>query len=40
MRVKMNYGRGGLFIDFPDAWDITVIEKAAMPILADPAGLF
>ena len=38
MRVKMNYGRGGLFIDFPDSWDIAVIEKAAMPILADPAG--
>ncbi|MCX5883390.1 MAG: nickel-dependent lactate racemase [Deltaproteobacteria bacterium] len=38
MRVKMNYGRSGLFIDFPDAWDIAVIEKAAMPVLADPAG--
>jgi nickel-dependent lactate racemase len=38
MRVKMNYGRDGLFIDFPDSWDITVIEKPTMPVLADPAG--
>lgn len=38
MRVQMNYGRDGLFIDFPDSWDIAVIEKPTMPILADPAG--
>ena len=38
MRIKMNYGRNGLMIDFPDAWDITVIEKTAMPVLAGPAG--
>jgi nickel-dependent lactate racemase len=38
MRVKMNYGRGGLFIDFPNSWDLAVIEKPTMPILADPAG--
>lgn len=36
MRVKMNYGRNGMSIDFPDSWDITVIEKTAMPVLADP----
>jgi hypothetical protein len=38
MRIKMNYGRDGLFIDFPAAWDIAVIENAAMSVLADPAG--
>ena len=38
MRVKMNYGKGGLFIDFPNSWDLAVIEKPPMPILADPAG--
>ena len=38
MRVKMNYGRGGLLLDFPDSWDLTVIEKPTMPVLADPAG--
>ncbi len=38
MRVKMNYGRGGLVIDFPDSWDLAVIEKPAMPVLPDPAG--
>jgi len=37
MRVKMNYGKEGLFLDFPDSWDVTVIKKPAMPILADPA---
>jgi nickel-dependent lactate racemase len=38
MRLKMNYGRNGLVIDFPDSWDIAVIEKTAMPVLADPSG--
>jgi nickel-dependent lactate racemase len=38
MRVKMNYGKGGLFIDFPNSWDLAVIEKPPMPILADPDG--
>ncbi len=37
MRVKMNYGRNGLYIDFPESWDITVIEKTAMPVPPDPA---
>jgi lactate racemase len=38
MRIKMNYGRDGLVIDFPDSWDLAVIEKPAMPLLADPSG--
>ncbi len=38
MRVKMNYGKGGLSIDFPESWDVTVIEKKAMPVLADAAA--
>lgn len=37
MQVKMNYGKDGLVIDFPDSWDLSVIEKPTMPILADPA---
>ena len=38
MRIKMNYGKGGLFLDFPQSWDVTVIKKPIMPILDDPAG--
>jgi lactate racemase len=37
MRGRMNYGRNGLFIDFPDSWDIALFEKTTMPVLADPA---
>ncbi len=38
MQVKMNYGKDGLAIDFPDSWDLAVIEKPAMPLQADPPG--
>ncbi len=38
MRVKMNYGRSGLVIDFPDARDIAIFEKDKMPVLPDPTG--
>ncbi|MBB4266475.1 nickel-dependent lactate racemase [Roseospira visakhapatnamensis] len=38
MRVDLLYGKGTLPLDLPDAWDVTVIEKAAMPTLSDPAG--
>jgi len=38
MRVKMNYGKDGLSLDFPDSWDVTVIRKPAMPVLVDPAA--
>ena len=31
MQVKMNYGKDGLVIDFPDSWDLSVIEKPTMP---------
>ncbi len=33
----MSYGREGLCLDLPDDWDVTVVEKPPMPILADPA---
>lgn len=36
MRVKMNYGKNGLVIDLPDSWQAEIIEKIAMPALADP----
>jgi nickel-dependent lactate racemase len=32
----MNYGKKGLSLDFPDDWDLTVIEKKEMPILPEP----
>lgn len=38
MRIKVNYGRNGLSIDFPDSWKLSVIEKPAMPVLPDPSG--
>lgn len=37
MQVRMNYGKRGITLDFPDNWGVTVIEKTAMPVLADPA---
>ncbi len=36
MRIVMNYGKCGLPIDLPDNWDVDVIEKRPMPVLADP----
>ncbi|MCE5334700.1 MAG: nickel-dependent lactate racemase [Desulfobacteraceae bacterium] len=38
MRVMLNYGREGLPIYFPDSWDLSIIEKTAMPVVSDPAG--
>ncbi|MEM5786915.1 MAG: nickel-dependent lactate racemase [Syntrophobacteraceae bacterium] len=38
MQVKINYGRQGLTIDFPNSWDLTVFEKEPMPLLADPTS--
>ena len=35
MRVEMNYGRGTLPVDLPDDWDVTIIQKQNMPIIAD-----
>ena len=36
MRTVMNYGKTGLPIDLPDAWDITVFRKKPMPVLDNP----
>ena len=38
MRVELAYGRGTLPIDLPADLDVTVVQKAAMPVLADPAA--
>ena len=36
MRVTMNYGRQGLALEFPESWDIELIEKREMPVQKDP----
>ena len=36
MHIAMHYGKTGLRLEFPDAWDITVIRKRPLPILRDP----
>jgi len=38
MRIKLNYGREGLWLDLPDDLEVTVVQKRPMPILDDPAG--
>lgn len=38
MRIKLAYGREGLWVDIPDAADTTVIEPLFVPGLADEAG--
>jgi nickel-dependent lactate racemase len=38
MRVHLNYGRGTRAVDLPDALDVTLINKRAMPVLDDPVG--
>ena len=38
MRVEMNYGKGTLPIALSPDWDVTVIRKPDMPVIADPAG--
>jgi len=37
MQVKLAYGKQGLWIDLPEAWDVTVIEPRYVAGLADPA---
>lgn len=37
MRIQLAYGKTGLWIDLPDAWDVTVIEPRYVPGLPDPA---
>ncbi len=34
----MNYGKGGLPLELPDDWDVTVIRKRPMPLLEDQVG--
>ena len=36
MHIVLNYGKKGLPLDLPDAWDITVINKKRMPVLPNP----
>jgi nickel-dependent lactate racemase len=36
VRIELYYGRGTLPVDLPDDWDVTVIRKPAMPVLAEP----
>jgi len=38
MRVELLYGKGTVALDLPDTWNITVIEKAPMPVLPDPVA--
>ncbi len=37
MKIKLAYGKNGLWIDIPAAWGATVIEPAHAPSLPDPA---
>ena len=36
MHVELNYGKGKLPVELRDDWDVRVIGKKAMPILANP----
>jgi len=38
MRCTLKYGREGLAVDLPDAWDVTVVSRPALPAAADPAA--
>jgi nickel-dependent lactate racemase len=38
MRIKLSYGKHGLWIDLPDVWDVTVVAPTYVPGLSDPAG--
>jgi lactate racemase len=38
MKYLMNYGRGGLSLELPDHWNVTVIRKRPMPALPDPVA--
>ena len=38
MQVQLNYGRGKLGVELPDALDVTLINKKPMPLLDDPAA--
>ncbi|MBE3134002.1 MAG: nickel-dependent lactate racemase [Acidobacteria bacterium] len=36
VRVTMSYGTQGLDLELPGDWDVTVLAKPPMPVLADP----
>ena len=38
MRVEMNYGKGTLGLELPADWNVTVIRKPDMPLIADPTA--
>ncbi len=36
MHIKLAYGKTGLEVEFPDAWNVTVVEPRFVPGLPDP----
>jgi lactate racemase len=38
MHIDLRYGKGTYRLDLDPAWDVTVIRKPEMPLLADPAA--
>ena len=38
MHIDLRYGKGTYRLDLDPAWDVTVIRKPEMPLLADPVG--
>jgi len=38
MHIDLRYGRGNYRLELDPGWDVTVIRKPEMPLLADPAG--
>jgi nickel-dependent lactate racemase len=38
MHIDLRYGKGSYRLDLDPAWDVTVIRKPEMPLLADPVG--
>ena len=36
MRIMLLYGRDGLPLNLPDDWDVTIITKKPMPVIARP----
>jgi nickel-dependent lactate racemase len=38
MKIHLAYGKTGLPLQLPDAWDVSVVEPSYVPGLPDPAG--
>ena len=38
MKVKLAYGKNGLWLELPDEWNVTIVEPAYVPGLPDPAA--